>query len=60
MNLPTIIVLVIIAVLFAAVIINEIRKRRNGKGGCGCGCDSCGGCAIKDICHEEKEKEDKK
>lgn len=56
MNLPTIIVLIIIAVLFTAIVINEIIKRKKGKGGCGCGCESCGGCAAKDICHENKEK----
>lgn len=52
MNLPTIIVSVIIAAIFVAIIINEVVKRKKGKGGCGCGCS---GCAFKDNCHSKNE-----
>lgn len=51
MNLPTIIILSVIAVLFVAIVINEIRKRRQGKHSCSCG---CGGCAFKASCHKDK------
>jgi len=48
-NWPTIIVASIIALIFIAIVAGEIRKRRNGKGGCSCG---CGGCAMRDACHQ--------
>ncbi len=54
MNLPTIIVLVIVAALFVAIIVNEIVKRKKGKAGCSCG---CGGCAMKDVCHDKSKKQ---
>ena len=49
MNLPTIIVLAVIAAVVDAITVSEIKKRRSGKGGCSCG---CGGCALKDRCHK--------
>lgn len=49
--IPTIIITAVIAILFVAIIVRGIKKRKNG-GGCGCG---CGGCAMSDICHEKKE-----
>lgn len=52
MNLPTIIAALIIAIIFVAIIIGEVKKRKSGKGGCGCGCS---GCAFKENCHS-KEK----
>ncbi len=51
MNLPTIIILSIIAVAFIAIVINEIRKKKQGRGGCSCG---CGGCAFKDNCNKKQ------
>jgi len=50
MNLPTIIVSAIIAVAFLLIVINEIKKRKNGKG-----CCSCSGCAMAGTCHNKKE-----
>ncbi len=32
-----------------AVIVNEIVKKKKGKGSCGCACQ---GCAMKDQCHK--------
>ena len=52
--LPTIIGATVIAVLFAAVIYSEIKKRKNG-GGCGCGCGGCSGCAQQKNCSDEKK-----
>ncbi len=43
--MSTIIISVIIGILVVAIIVNEIKKRKNGK--CSCG---CGGCAFKDKC----------
>ncbi len=52
MNLPTIIVLGVVAAVFIAVVINEIRKKRQGKSSCSCGCS---GCAFKNRCHTNKK-----
>jgi len=49
MNAPTIIVASVVAVIFIAIVINGIRRRKSGKGGCSCG---CGGCAMRDTCHQ--------
>lgn len=48
--MPTIIIASIIALLVLGIIANEIKKRKNGKGGCSCGCSSC---ALKDKCHKD-------
>ncbi len=50
--LPTIIIVAVIAAMFAYVIVNSIIKKKKGQGGCSCG---CGGCDMRDICHEKKE-----
>ena len=50
MNLPTLIIAAIIGALVLAVIASEIKKRKAGKGTCSCG---CGGCALKDKCHQK-------
>lgn len=39
----------LVAVGVIAVIVNEIRKKKQGKGSCSCGCQ---GCAMKDQCHK--------
>lgn len=52
MNLPTIIIAWIIAVVFAVILISEIRKRKKG-GGCSCGCSDC---AMSEICHKTDDK----
>ena len=52
MNLPTIIVLAIIALILVAIVYSEIKKRKNGT--CGCGCQSCG---MKDTCHGKAKDE---
>jgi len=55
MNWSTFIVAAIIAVIFIAIVVSEIRKRKNGKGSCSCG-SSCGGCAMSDCCHPKENK----
>ena len=52
--LPTIIVASIIAFVFIAIIVNEIRKKKSGKSSCSCG-GNCGACGI---CHTDKGAED--
>lgn len=44
------VILGVIAVLFVAVIVCEIRNRKKGKKTCSCG-GSCGGCAMNGACH---------
>ena len=51
MNLPTIIISIIVAAIFLAIVINGIIKKKNGKGGCSCGCS---GCSMSEICHSKK------
>ena len=50
---PTIFISSLIALVVIGIIVNEIVKKKKGKGGCSCG---CGGCAMKELCHSEKEK----
>lgn len=53
MNWPTVIIAALVAVIFIAIVAGEIRKRKKGEGSCSCG---CGGCAMKDTCHQTKDK----
>ena len=56
MNLPTLIGTIIVAVVFIALVVSEIRKKKSGKGSCSCG-GSCGGCGFSGQCHpDEKDK----
>ena len=50
--MPTIIIATVIAVIFIAVIVNEVRKKKSGKSSCSCG-GNCGACGMG--CHEEKK-----
>jgi len=55
MNLPTFIVGAIIAIVFVAIIVSSIKKRKAG--GCSCSCGgSCGGCGMKGMCHPKNEE----
>lgn len=47
-NLPTILTASVIAVIFAAIVIRGILRRRRGERGCGCGCS---GCPNSALCH---------
>ena len=48
MNLPTIIGACIVAAIVLSILRSEIKKKKEGKGGCSCG---CGDCANAGICH---------
>lgn len=50
MNWPTLLIALLVAVVFVAIVASEIRKRKSGKGGCGCGC-GCSDCAMSGTCH---------
>ena len=50
-NLPTIIIGGVIAVIFAAIVVRGIMKRRRGETGCGC---VCSGCPNSGVCHGGK------
>lgn len=53
MNLPTIIVATIVAVVFFAIVIRGILNKKKGKSLCSCG-GSCSGCAMSESCHKTK------
>lgn len=53
-NLPTIIIGIIIAAIFAVIVVRGIRKRKRGESGCGCGCS---GCPNSALCHGESSKQ---
>ena len=55
----SILILSVIGIAFVAVVANEIRKRKQGKGSCSCG-GSCGACPVGCHCHDVKDATDKK
>ncbi len=46
----TVIVAAVIGIVFVAIVVSEIVKRKKGKNSCGCGCS---GCAMSDVCHKK-------
>lgn len=55
-NLPTVIIALVIAAVFIAIIVRGIIKRKRGESGCGCGCS---GCPNSAVCHGGAEKSKK-
>lgn len=53
MNFPTIIIAAIVAAVFIAIVVSEVRKRRSGKSSCSCG-GGCSGCGMNGSCHGSK------
>ena len=53
MNLASIIVAAVVAVIFVSIIVSAILKKKQGKSLCSCG-SSCAGCAMKGACHSGK------
>ncbi len=53
MDLPTIIALIVIVGIVLALVIKLIIDKKQGKTSCSCG---CGGCAMKDMCHSQENK----
>ena len=54
MNAPTIIVALIVAAVFVAITVNEVKKHKSGRGGCSCGCAHCG---MADVCHSKQQSQ---
>ena len=52
-NLGTVLVSAVILLILAAITVYEVRKKKSGKGGCSCG---CGGCAMRELCHPQKQE----
>jgi len=50
-NLSTIIVAAIVALVFVAIVVNQIRNKKKGKGSCSCGCSQCG---MSELCHKSE------
>jgi hypothetical protein len=51
MNLPTVIVLLVIA----ALMVFAVRCWRGGSGRCGCSSGKCEGCALSSCCCKEED-----
>ena len=49
---PSIVILVLVAAAFGAVVVAGIRRKKNGKGSCSCG-GACGACGMN--CHQREE-----
>ncbi len=56
-NLSTVMVAAIVAAVFVAIVVSEIKKRRSGKGACSCGCS---GCALQGKCSGAEATRDNK
>lgn len=55
-NLPTILIGAVVALIFGAVVVRGIRRRKRGESGCGCGCS---GCPNSALCHPRQEENPK-
>ncbi len=53
MNLQTILIAGIIALIFVLIVINRFRNKKKGKSSCSCGC-GCESCPSADFCHPKK------
>ena len=54
-NIPTVIVLIALAVIVVLIVKKMINDKRTGKSSCGAGCANC---AMRGKCHgAEKERE---
>lgn len=52
MNLATIIVFLVVALVVGLVVFKMVRDKKKGKSSCSCG---CGGCPLKDSCHSNSK-----
>lgn len=51
-NIWTIIICIVLIGIVAAIIINMVRKKKQGKSAV-CNCGSCKGCAMNGSCHKQ-------
>ncbi len=56
-NLPTLLIAAVVAVLFIAVVVRGLIKRKRGESGCGCGCSNC---PNSRLCHRKEATGSKK
>lgn len=53
MMIATILISVALFVIVLAIILNMLKKKKDGKtASCGCGCSSC---AMSGLCHKKEE-----
>ena len=55
MNLPTIIIASVIAIIFVAIVVTQIINKKKGKSSCSCG-GACGSCGASGFCHPQKNE----
>lgn len=53
-NLATIIIAAVLIAVCTLIIIKLRRDKKKGKTSCGCGCS---GCAMKGMCHPDKQED---
>lgn len=51
MNLPTVIIGILVAAVFLAVVLRGVYNKKHHRGGCSCG---CGSCPSRGLCHPDK------
>ncbi len=51
-NIGTIIVLLILLAVVAAIIAGQVKAKKQGRSSCGCGCK---GCPNSGMCHSSKK-----
>lgn len=56
-NIGSIIVVLVLAAIVTAIIVNMIKDKKRGKSSCGGG---CAGCAFSGSCHSAAENPSKK
>ncbi len=49
-NWGSIVVGLVVLAIVAAIILNLVRTKKQGKNSCGCGCDHC---AASSMCHKK-------
>ena len=60
MNIPTILIAALIAVVFAAIVTSGMRKRKRGGTSCSCSCGcGCAGCPSAGLCHPQEQAPDR-
>lgn len=56
-NAGTILVILVLAIIVAAIIIKIVRDKRQGKSSCG---NNCAHCAMAGACHQKMKQAKKK
>ncbi len=51
-NLGTLVVLLVLTGIVAAIVWSMIRDKRAGKSSCGGNCAGCSGCSMSGKCHQ--------